>query len=60
MIVLKDDLNLRQFGIEPAEEQKSFMEKYMIINPKTSRYYIFWETIFFFVMICQFLIVPYT
>lgn len=64
MIVLKDDINYqnaaRNLDLPEATTEKTFAEKYLIINPKTSRVYQFWEILWLLLCIVQFAIVPYT
>ena len=63
-IVLKDDFKYQNVGRNldqpEATVEKTFAEKYLIINPKTSRVYQFWEILWLLLCILQFAMVPYT
>jgi hypothetical protein len=65
-VVLKDDYVStkvqRQFDEQNRGQsnQKGFIATYLIKNPKTSKAYQIWEIIWFFVLILEFILVPYT
>lgn len=64
MIVLKDDINANKAKIKQemleGPSDRGFVAKYVIIDPKTSRFYQIWEMFFLLVILVEFALVPYT
>lgn len=66
VVVLKDDIVSAKVQKQydelhtSKEKQKGFVLTYLIKNPKTSKSYQIWEIIWFFVLILEFCLVPYT
>jgi hypothetical protein len=63
--VLKEDLKQRKVQIlleqpDAREPTFSFVQTYLIKNPRTSRLLFFWEVIWLLVLLIEFTLVPYT
>lgn len=60
MFLSKAQRQIEEDEINMLKDKKSFLVKYFIMNPKTSKVYMVWEILWFFVIVTDFALIPYT